>query len=299
MVTNLIAEIANSYYELMALDNLLEIVQRNITIQTDAFEIVKQQKDAAKLTQLAVNRFEAQLLNTKSLQYQIQQDIVETENRINFLTARFPQPIVRSSAGFNSMKLDSSYAGVPSQLLANRPDVRQAELQLAAAKLDVKVARKNFYPSFTITGGMGFQSFNSAYLISPKSLMYNLAGDLIAPIVNRNALKAAYYNANAHQLQEVYNYERTILNGYVDVVNQLSMVQNFSKSFDTKSREVAILLQSIDIANNLFRSARADYLEVLLTQREALESKIELVEIRKKQMNAKVNIYKALGGGWR
>jgi outer membrane protein, multidrug efflux system len=299
MVTNLVAEIASSYYELMALDNLLDIVQKNTAIQTDALEIVKQQKDAAKLTQLAVNRFEAQLLNTKNLQYQIQQDIIETENRINFLTGRFPTNVPRSSTGFSSMVVDSVSVGVPSQLLANRPDIRQAEMQLAAAKLDVKSARANFYPAVGITAGVGFQSFNAAYLISPKSIMYNLAGDLIAPLVNRNAIKATYYSANARQLQEVYNYERTILNAYVDVVNQLSKVQNFSRSYETKSQEVNILMRSIDISTNLFKSARADYLEVLLTQREALESKMDLIEIKTKQLNAKVNIYKALGGGWK
>jgi multidrug efflux system outer membrane protein len=299
LVTNLIAEIANSYYELMALDNMLDIVQQNIDIQTDALSIVKQQKDAAKLTQLAVNRFEAQLLNTKSRQFHILQDIIETENRINFLTGSFPHVIPRSSATFSSIPLDSILVGVPAQLLRNRPDIRQAELQLAAAKLDVKVARANFYPSFSITAGAGFKSFNTAYITSPESMLYNLAGDLVAPIVNRNAIKEMYNTANAMQVQQAYNYERSILNAYVDVSNQLAKIQNYSNSYQTKSQEVNILVQSVTIANSLFRSARADYLEVLLTQREALESKMDLIEIKQAQLNAKVNMYKALGGGWR
>jgi outer membrane protein, multidrug efflux system len=299
MVTNLISEIANSYYELMALDNQLDIIQRNVEIQTDALQIVKQQKDAAKLTQLAVNRFEAQLLNTTNRQFEIQQRIVETENRLSFLTGSFPNGIPRSSGAFSTFSIDSISIGVPSQLLANRPDIRQAELELAAAKLDVKVARANFYPSVRITSGIGFQAFNAGYLINPESLLLNLAGDLVAPLVNRNAIKAQYYSANARQLQSVYDYERTILKAYVDVLNQISGVQNFAKSYQTKSKEVEILMNSITISNSLFRSARADYLEVLLTQREALESKMELVEIRQRQMNSKVNIYRSLGGGWK
>ncbi len=298
LVTNLIAEISNSYYELMALDNMLGIIQQNIDIQTDALGIVKQQKDAAKLTQLAVNRFEAQLLNTKNRQYQIRQQITETENRINFLTGSFPHTITRSSSTFSNIPLDSVLLGVPSQLLLNRPDIRQAELQLAAAKLDVKAARANFYPKLGITAGVGFQSFNTAYITSPESMLYNLAGDLVAPLINRNAIKAQYSSANAMQVQQVYNYERSILNAYVDVSNQLAKVQNYSNSYQTKSQEVDILVQSVTIANSLFRSARADYLEVLLTQREALESKMDLIEIKQAQLNAKVNMYKALGGGW-
>jgi outer membrane protein, multidrug efflux system len=299
VVTNLIAEIANSYYELLALDNQLDLVKQNIDIQTSALEVVRQQKDAAHVTELAVRRFEAQVLHTQSLQFGIQQQIVETENRINFLVGRYPQPIQRNSSVFISLVPDTIYAGVPSQLLSNRPDVRQAEQELTASKLDVKSAKARFYPSLGIIAGVGFQAFNPSYIVqSPQSLMYSLAGDLTAPLINRNAIKAAYYNANSKQVQAVYEYERTLLNAYVDVANQLSNINNLKKSYDLKVLEVDALTQSIIISGNLFRSARADYMEVLLTQRDALESRFELIETKRKQMNAMVNIYKALGGGW-
>lgn len=298
MLTNLIAEISESYYELMALDNLLDIVNQNIEIQKDALNVVRQQKKAAKVTQLAVNRFEAQLLNTTNLQFDIKQRIIEAENRINFLTARYPSPIKRASTSFTDITLDSLNVGVPSQLLLNRPDIRQAEYKLAAAKLDVKVARANFYPAIGITANAGFQSFNPAFLLNPESIMYNFAGDLLAPLVNRNAIKAAYKSANSFQIQAVYEYEQSILNAYIDVVNQLNKLENYSQSFNTKKEEVVILKQSINIANSLFYAARADYAEVLFTQREALEAKIDLVEIKMQQMSAKVNLYRALGGGW-
>jgi len=299
MVTNLVAEIANSYYELLALDNQLDIVNQNIEIQNNALVIVKAQKEAARVTELAVRRFQAQVLNTKSLQYNIRQQIVETENRLNFLVGRFPQSVARNSAAFSTLVPDTIQAGVPSQLLANRPDIRQAEMNLVAARIDVKVAKARFYPSIGITAGVGFQAFNPSYLVkTPESLLYGLAGDLAAPLVNRNAIKAAYYSANAAQIQAVYNYERTILNAYVEVANQLSKISNLERSYDLKSQEVQALNESITISNDLFRSARADYMEVLLTQRDALESRFELIETKKQQMNALVNVYQALGGGW-
>lgn len=300
MVTHLVAEIANSYYELMALDNQLEILQNNIAIQQDALEIVKLEKLAAKVTELAVRRFEAEVLKNRSNQYDIQQRIVETENRINFLVGRYPQPVSRNSSAFSNLVPDSIYAGVPAQLLAYRPDIRQAELELAAAKLDVKSAKANFYPSVRLTAGVGLNAFNPSYLTeTPASLLYNVAGDLVAPLINRNAIKAAYANANARQLQAVYDYERTVLNAYVEVVNQLSNIQNLRSSYDLRAQQVDALSSSITISTNLFRSARADYMEVLLTQRDALESKFELVETQKQRMNAMVNVYQALGGGWR
>ena len=298
MVTNLVAEIASSYYELLALDNQLAILNQNIEIQGNALEIVKLQKQSARVTELAVRRFEAQVLNTRSLQYAIKQKITETENKINFLVGRFPQTVERSPQEFNTIVPSIVHAGIPSQLLENRPDVKQAELELAAAKLDVKSAKARFYPSLGISAGIGYRAFDPSYLVKPESLLYSIAGDLAAPLINRNAIKAAYSSANAKQLQAVYKYERTILNAYIEVANQLAKIENMEKAYDLKSQEVEALTQSIDISNDLFSSARADYMEVLLTQRDALESRFELIETKMQQMSAMVNIYRALGGGW-
>lgn len=300
MVTHLISEIANSYYELVALDNQLDILKKNIELYQSSLEIVKLEKQSARVTELAVRRFEAEVLKTQSRQYYIMQQITETENRINFLVGRFPQTVARNSKNFTDLTIDTIHSGIPSQLLSNRTDIKQAEQALIAAKLDVRVAKAEFYPSFVITAGAGYRAFNPQYLIqTPQSLLYNLAGDLVAPLINRNAIKANFYSANAKQVQAVYNYERAILRAHIEVVNQLSNISNLKKSYDLKNKQVEALTQSIDISNTLFKSARADYMEVLLTQRDALESKIELVETKKQQMNAMINMYQALGGGWR
>jgi multidrug efflux system outer membrane protein len=129
-------------------------------------------------------------------------------------------------------------------------------------------------------------------------MLYSLAADMAAPLINRKAIKATYFSANSKQIQAVYNYERTILTAYIEVYNQVSNIQNLESSYELKSEQVDALVESITISNNLFRSARADYMEVLLTQRDALEARFELIETRKQQLNAMVNIYQALGGGW-
>lgn len=299
LLTQLVAEIAENYYELMALDNLLDIVDKNAEIQAQALRIMQQQKDNARVTQLAVNRFAAQLLNTQNRRYAIRQKIVETENRLRYLTGSFSQSVPRASERFLTLKVDSLRAGIPSQLLLNRPDIRRAEHELLAAGLDVKVARAQFFPSVGLRAGLGFQAFNPAFLINPESVLFNLAGDLIAPLVNFNAIKAALNKAKARQVAAAVRYQQTILNGYLDVLNQLNKLENFSQSLEKKQNEVDLLMQAVTIANSLFNSARADYAEVLLTQREALEAKMELVEIKLKQLQAAVNIYRALGGGWR
>ncbi|TGE25180.1 TolC family protein [Hymenobacter aquaticus] len=298
-VTNLVAEIATSYYELLALDNQLAIVRQNIDIQSNALKAMRLQKEAARVTELAVRRFEAQVHHTQSLQFTIQQRIVETENRLNFLVGRYPQPIVRNAASFTELVPPAMRAGVPAQLLQNRPDIRQAEQNLAAAKLDVQVARTNFYPSLRITGAVGAAAFNPTLLTTlPESMLLSLAGDVAAPLINKNGIKAVYYSANARQTQAVYQYERTVLNAYLEVANQLSNISNLEKSYEQKTQEVQALNQSATISTSLFNSARADYTEVLFTQRDALESKFDLIETKMQQLNASVNVYRALGGGW-
>ena len=299
VVTNLIAEIANAYYELLALDNQLKIVRQTIQLQQNALDVVKVQKQAARTTELGVKKFEAEVLNSQSLEFDILQKIKERENEINFLLGRYPQPIERDKSTFLNLIPHQVETGIPSQLLKNRPDIKQAELELTAAQLDVKVARAEFYPSFEISSAIGLNAFKPNYLVKfPESMLFSLVGDMAGPLINKNAIKAEFNNANAMQLQALYNYERTILNGYIEVATQMSNISNLEQAYNLKTKQVDALTQSIDISNDLFKSARADYFEVLMTQRDALESKLELIGTKLHQFNAVTNIYRALGGGW-
>ncbi|MEO6929973.1 MAG: TolC family protein, partial [Chitinophagaceae bacterium] len=200
VITDLVAEVATNYYELLSLDNQLDMVRQNIELQKNALDIVKIQKEASRVTELAVQKFEAEVLGSQGLEFELIQRTMEAENRINFLLARFPQPVPRDKNNFLTSTPALIKTGTPSQLLANRPDIKQAELELAAAKLDVQVARAEFYPSLGLSAALGLQAFQPAYLVKlPASLLYSLASDLAGPIVNRNAIKAEFYSANARQ----------------------------------------------------------------------------------------------------
>ena len=299
MKTKLVAEVANSYYELVALDNQLKNIQQNIQIQQKALSMVKLQKQSAQVNELAVKKFEAELFKNKSKQFLIHQQITETENRINYLLGRYPKPIERFSKPIDSIGSHELTTGIPAQLLENRPDVRKAALELKAAKIDVKVARANFYPSLGINATFGLNAFNAEHILqTPESMIYSLAGDLVSPLINRAAIKSAYRSANAKQIQAIYNYEQTLLNAFVEVYNQWSNIENLQNSYSLQAKQVEKLTESIVISSDLFKSARADYMEVLMTQRDALEAKNELIETKKNQLNAEVNMYQALGGGW-
>ncbi|MBL4675625.1 MAG: TolC family protein [Mucilaginibacter sp.] len=300
LITNLISEIANAYYELQSLDTQLAIVRQSIEVQKNALAIVKVQKEAARVTELAVQKFQAEILDSQKLEYETLQKIRETENDLNLLLGRYPQEIIRDKGDFLTLTPAAVHTGIPSQLLANRPDVKQAELDLVAAKLDVKVARAEFYPSFNISAALGFQAFKPSYLFKyPGSLIYSVAGEIAAPLINRAGIKAEFNSANARQLQALYNYQRVILNAYMEVNTQMYAIDNLEKRYTLKSQQADALIRSVDISNKLFKAARADYFEVLMTQRDALATRLELVETKKAQLTAVNTIYRNLGGGWR
>lgn len=300
MVTQIVAEIARSYFDLIALDNQLDVLKRNIEVQTSALEVVKLQKQAARVTELAVQRFGAEVLKNQSKLFDLEQEKVQAQNRINYLVGRFPQDVARKPQKFKDPLPSGIGAGLPSQLLENRPDVRQAELELEASKLDVKVAKAAFYPSLSIDANAGYRSFNAAHLVTtPESLAYGLAGNLTAPLLNRAAIKAQYRSANARQIQAVFNYEKTVLQAFTDVANQLAAIENLQKTYELQEKQVEALMRSAEISQVLFQSARADYMEVLLTRRDSLEGEMTLVETKKRQLQTLVNVYQALGGGWR
>lgn len=169
MITNLVAEIADAYYELITLDNQLDNLENNIRIQQDALEVVKLLQQAGRANSLAVKRFEAEVQKNQSNIFALKQQQVATENELNFLVGRPPQPIARRSTNFLELSPKVIQTGIPSQLLENRPDIRQAELELAAADLNIQVARANFLPSFGIKAGIGYQAFNPKYFLNTPS----------------------------------------------------------------------------------------------------------------------------------
>ena len=299
VVTRIVAEIAQLYYELLALDRSLAILEANIELQHDSLEMMRLQLRAARVTMLAVTRFEAQLRSFESRRFEIAQRIVETENQINFLVGRFPQPVVRTEADFFAIEPPVLHTGVPARLLENRPDVRQAELRLVAAELDVRAARARFYPSLSIEAGGGVQSFDVTKLFSPASLFYGLLGGLTAPLLNRSGITAEYFARNAEQQAAVLAYERAILSAFVDVNGGLNRVRNLGQAYEVRVQQVQRLEESVGLSTQLFDAARADYLEVLTTRRDYLEAQMELVETKRRQLTATVTLYQALGGGWR
>jgi NodT family efflux transporter outer membrane factor (OMF) lipoprotein len=297
-VTRLIAEVAENYYELLALDARMQILDAMIAIQQQSLTMAQARMQAGRDTVLGVQRFEADVRKNQSEKFIIQQDIIETENRINFLVGRFPQRVQREMLDYLNLSIHTLSVGVPSQLLLNRADIRQAERELQAAGLDVRVARARFFPALTLSAGVGYEALNTIYVFqSPESLIYNAAGNLVAPAINRRAIRADYLTANAQQLQAVYNYQRTVLNAFTEVVNRISKVQNYGQSIQVKRQQLQSLQSAVTSAMQLFQGARAEYGDVLFAQRDLFDVRMALIETKRQQLDAVVLAYQALGGG--
>jgi NodT family efflux transporter outer membrane factor (OMF) lipoprotein len=297
VVTRLVADVAENYYTLLALDQRLETLDRTIALQEQSRLASQLKLDNGRGSSLAVQRFQAEVRRNQSEKLIVRQEVIEAENRINFLLGRFPQPVERTVTSFLDLNLHSLDVGVPAQLLLNRPDIRQAEDELQAAGLEVKVARADFFPSLDITGSIGYEAFNPRFLFNPEAFVANAGGNLVAPLVNRAAIKAVYGSANARQLQSVYNYQRVVLNAFTEVVNRVSMAENYGKSIALKRQQLESLEASVDAATKLYQNARAEYIEVLFAQRDLLEARTTLIETKRRQLSAVVNTYQALGGG--
>jgi multidrug efflux system outer membrane protein len=295
--TRLVADIAENYFRLMALDKRFENLNQIIVFLENSLKVAQARKEFARDTELAVLRFEAEVRRNQSEKLIVNQDMIETENRINFLAYRFPQPVERNSAGFFDLNINTLEFGVPSELLLNRPDIRRAERELAAAGLDVQVARANFYPQLILNAGVGLQAFNITYLFEPQAVIGNLAASFIGPLVNRRAVRAQYLTSNARQIQAIYDFQRTVLEAFTQVVNRLNEVQNYSRSVAIKKQQLASLESAVNVANELFQFARTEYLDVLTAQRDLRDARMALIDTKERQLIAIVNAYQALGGG--
>lgn len=300
LVTNLVCEIVLNYYQLVTLDQQLEMARLNRTVQENELAVVSAQKEVGRANELAVQQFTAQVMSTKVVETALLQQIYEAERTLNLLLGRLPDTSVSRVATLDSIISQTVHVGIPTDLLRNRPDVRQAELDLAASKADVKAARAAFIPNLQLSGSAGFQSFKPSLLLdSPESFAFTIVGGLWAPLLNRSALKAEFKSATASQLEALYNYQKVILSAVTEVSIELNRLEQLNTQVRQKSAEVEVLTSAIATSTELYRTGRATYLEVLLTQRTAFSTRMELLETRQRTLEATIRLYKTLGGGWR
>ena len=296
--TQLVANVARLYYELLSIDNELEIIRKNIDLQSKVLEVIDIQKQSGRINELAVKQFNVQLLHTQSLEAEKIVQAIAVENSLNVLLGRFPQSIPRNDTLLTEKQLMVVTTGVPDQLLQNRPDIMEAENQLKANEAQLKSVRATFFPGLNISAYLALNGFNAAYFFNPASAAYMVTGAITAPLLNRNQLMKEYWLQASDKKQAFLNYQKSVLTGVSEVSSFYNRMLGFQRVSDLKQQEVGELKLATSIANDLFLTGYANYLEVLTVRRNVLDSEIQLTEARKEFFHAYIDLYKAMGGGW-
>ncbi|MDN3689290.1 TolC family protein [Cyclobacterium jeungdonense] len=297
--TWLIAEIASTYYLIVGLDEEIETLISNISFQEQAFELGKSLKNSGQESQLSIDQFEALMLNSKGLLIRKRRELRQAELNLAYLTGNYPESIPRQSLSEVDIFPEVLKLGLPSDLLRMRPDIRAAEQTLKANNLEVGIARTAFFPTFNLYGMAGFNAFDfSKLFLNPASMAHQLGGGLLAPVFNRNRIKAAYESARARQKIALYDYEQTVLNGYLEVLALVNNYTTYQEELELKTNEVLVQRRSVDNANTMFKVGYADYLDVINSQSNALSSELDYINLKVQQLQSIASLYRALGGGW-
>lgn len=296
--TELISAIASTYYQLLALDEQLEITERTIATRDSSVYTIKALKDAGNVTQVAVDQYIAQFNNAKALKVDLQAAIFRTENTLNFLLGRPAEPIERSK--LTEQQLDEKITlGVPATLLRNRPDVIASEYNLINAFELTNVANSNFYPSLTLTANGGFQSLELDKLLNANSLFVTIIGGLTQPIFNQRKIKTQHEVAKAQQEQALLNFKKTLLTAGNEVSNALYVYNAETEKFEYRKNEVEALRQAEANSEELLKNGLDNYLDLLTARESALNAELNVIDNKLQQLLSVVTLYEALGGGWK
>jgi multidrug efflux system outer membrane protein len=297
--TTIVATVSTGFYDLLMLDAQLAIARKTLELNDSTLFAVNLQYEAGQVTLLAKQQTEAQRLIAAQLIPELEKNIQLQENALSILSGTFPEAKERASKLETIVVKENLAAGIPSQLLSKRPDVKSAELALKAANAKVGITKASLYPSLAISAAGGVNSFESSnWFTIPASLFGSVAGGLTAPLLNGKRLRTQYETAKLERDQAVINFRQTVLVAVGEVSNALVKIEKQEAQFTIANQRVETLHKAVSNANLLFRSNMATYVEVNIAQGNLLQAELELASIKKERLSSNVELYRALGGGW-
>lgn len=296
--SNLVVGLASTYFQLLAMDEQKRIVLETIGNREQSLETIIALKDAGSVTQVAVNQTEAQLINAKSMLLDIDNNIKLLENAFSILLGEAPHHIERTTLNAQEINLDLNI-GIPIQLLSNRPDVMAAEYALINSFELTNAARSSFYPSLRLTANGGLQSLDFDDFFNTNSLFASIVGSLTQPIFNGRQIRTQYEVSKAQQEAALLNYKQTILLASKEVSDAIYTYNTNEQKVDLKQQEYEAYQEATLHSEELLNYGMANYLEVLTAKENALNAQINVINSNYGKLNAIIQIYKAVGGGWR
>jgi multidrug efflux system outer membrane protein len=297
--TGLISDIANSYYNLLMLDEQLKIARRNVALSDTIVQMIRLQKTAGEVTELAVQQAVAQQQTAALLIPQLEQAQAIQENAIRILAGELPGSVARTTE-LNAVVLrDTLPTGIPAEMISRRPDVREGEMALVAANANAGVAQAAMYPTLNITATGGVNAFKASEWFSlPASLFGTVAGSLTQPLFQHRQLKTQLEVAKIQREEAVIRFRQLALDAIGDVSNALIKLDKLKSQQEIATNQVNTLLLATQQAQLLFRSGMANYLEVITAQGKSLQAGLTQADITRQQLSASVELYRSLGGGY-
>ncbi len=295
--TRLIANVASTYYQLLALDEQIEVTQETITNRENSLETTQALKEAGNVTEVGVQQTEAQLYTAKAILVDLQKQTRLLENSLSILLGEAPMFIPRTELEEQKIMTDLN-TGVPAQLLSNRPDVMAAEYAYRNAFEMTNVARSNFYPSLTVSASGGFQSLELDNLLNANSLFANIVSGITQPIFNKRQIRTQFEVAQAQQEQARLRFRESILQASKEVSDAMYSYKAAAEKIDLKEKEYKAYKNATDYSEELLNNGLANYLEVLTARENALNSELGVIDAKYNRLNSMVDLYRALGGGW-
>lgn len=298
--TRLVADIAQGYYNLLMLDAQMEVAKKNLALNDSTLRIIRLQFDAGQVTALGIQQAEAQRLTAAQLIPELNQYILIQENALSVLAGQLPDKKERTAALRDAVMPSTLSAGYPAAILRQRPDIKSSELQLVVANAQVGIAKANLYPALRITASGGINAFRvSNWFAMPASLFGSVAGAITQPILQKKQLQTQYNIAQLNREKTVIEFRQTVLNAVGEVSDALAQIEQLSSRYKVAADRVIILQTAVNNANQLFKNGLANYLEVITAQANLLQSELEVNSIKQQQLVAAVELYRALGGGWK
>ena len=295
--TQLVATIANSYYTLLMLDEQLAISRRTLDTWEENIRTLEALKRAGKTNEAAVLQAKANRLNVEASVLTLEKEILAVENSFCALLSILPERIERSTLDIQEFPEQLS-SGVPAELLRRRPDVRQAEHAIAQAFYDTNIAKAAFFPNVTLSGALGWTTGSGSIKLDPGSLISNVIGSLVQPIFGRGVNKARLEAAKARQEAAEWQFRQSLLDAGVEVNNAITLWQTAKKRVELDKKQILNLQASVWNTQLLMKHGNANYLEVLTAQKNLLQVELSEVSDRFDEIQAVINLYQALGGGY-
>ncbi|WP_447975080.1 efflux transporter outer membrane subunit [Nitrospira sp. Kam-Ns4a] len=298
VILQLVSDVAQAYFDLLQFDMQLDTAKRTLGAWEESVRIAQARLRQGVIAKLDADQFDAQRANAAARIAELERQRVQTENRLSVLLGRNPQPIPRGRPLTEQVMPPEVPPGLPSQLLQRRPDIVQAEAQLAAATARIGVAKAQRFPTISLTGALGVASPFLSKLVNDQTAFGVVGPGLTAPLLNATILGFNQQAVEAQAKQATAQYEQTILTAFREVEDALVAVSTARDQRKAQADQVAALRSALHLANLRYKGGLANYLDVLVAQRDLFEAELALIGTHRLYLVSIVQLYKALGGGW-